>query len=79
MVRLFDPLLRSAYGVGHDRISAWAALDILSDELLPADEGESALGFPGGNAFFAEALARKLAAGPGVDRRHRLRNPPERR
>lgn len=61
MARLFDPLLRSAYGVGHDRISAWAALDILTDELLPADEGEDALGFPGGNAFFAEALARTLA------------------
>lgn len=60
MARLFDPLLRSAYGVGHDRISAWAALDILTDELLPPDEGEDALGFPGGNAFFAETLARKL-------------------
>ena len=66
MVKLFDPLLRSAYGVGHDRISAWAALDILSDELLPADEGESSLGFPGGNAFFTESLARKLAAGQAL-------------
>ena len=62
MVRLFDPLLRSAYGVGHDRISAWAALDILSDELLPADPGEDWLGFPGGNAYFAESLVRKLDA-----------------
>ena len=66
MVRLFDPLLRSAYGVGHDRISAWAALDILTDELLPADAGESALGFPGGNAFFAESLAHKLAPGQAL-------------
>lgn len=66
LVKIFDPLLRSAYGVGHDRISAWAALDILSDELLPADEGESSLGFPGGNAFFAESLARKLASGQAL-------------
>ena len=63
MARLLDPLLRSAYGVGHDRISAWAALDILTDELLPPDEGEDALGFPGGNGFFAEALAARLPAG----------------
>ena len=62
MVRLFDPLLRSAYGVGHDRISAWAALDILSDELLPADPGEDSLGFAGGNAYFTESLVRKLDA-----------------
>jgi monoamine oxidase len=62
MVKLFDPLLKSAYGVGHDRISAWAALDILSDELLPADPGESSLGFPGGNALFVEKLAQWIGA-----------------
>lgn len=60
MVKLFDPLLKSAYGLGHDRISAWAALDILADELLPADPDEFSIGFAGGNAFFAEALAGKL-------------------
>ena len=62
LLRLFDPLLRSAYGLGHERISAWAALDLLSDELLPADAGESSLGFAGGNAYFAAALAQKLGA-----------------
>lgn len=60
MIRIFDPLLKSAYGLGHDRISAWAALDILADELLPADPGELSIGFPGGNAFFAESLVQKL-------------------
>lgn len=60
MVKIFDPLLKSAYGLGHDRISAWAALDILADELLPADAGEQSIGFPGGNAFFAESLVEKL-------------------
>ena len=60
MIKIFDPLLRSAYGLGHERISAWAALDLLSDELLPADPGEDAPGFPGGNAYFAAALARWL-------------------
>jgi protoporphyrinogen oxidase len=60
MVKIFDPLLKSAYGLGHDRISAWAALDILADELLAADPGELSIGFPGGNAFFAETLTAKL-------------------
>jgi protoporphyrinogen oxidase len=60
MVKIFDPLLKSAYGLGSDRISAWAALDILADELLPAKPGELSIGFPGGNAFFAETLTAKL-------------------
>jgi len=60
MIKIFDPLLRSAYGLGHDRISAWAALDILMDELLEADPGESSIGFPGGNAFFADKIAATI-------------------
>ena len=63
MVKVFDPLLKSAYGLGHDRISAWAALDILTDELLPSDPGEPSIGFPGGNAFFADALVARLDQG----------------
>ena len=58
LVKLFDPLLKSAYGIGHDRISAWAALDILGDELLPAEPGQHSLAFPGGNALVAEKLAQ---------------------
>jgi protoporphyrinogen oxidase len=61
-VRLLDPLLRSSYGVGHDRISAWAALDILSDEMLPADNGESSLCGRGGNAFLTGRLVKRLGA-----------------
>jgi len=63
MIKLFDPLLKSAYGLGEDRISAWAALDILMDELLEADAGEEALGFPGGNAYFAEKIAETIPGG----------------
>ncbi len=62
MIKIFDPLLRSAYGLGHDRISAWAALDILMDELLPADPGDESLGFPGGNGYFAEKITEKIDA-----------------
>jgi len=63
MIKIFDPLLKSAYGLGHDRISAWAALDILADELLPGDDDEQSIGFSGGNAFFAETLTAKLSPG----------------
>jgi len=61
MIKIFDPLLRSAYGLGYDRISAWAALDILMDELLEADPGDVSIGFAGGNAFFADQVAAKLS------------------
>ncbi len=60
MTSLFDPLLRSAYGLGHDRVSAWAALDFLGDEILPEEPGKGSLSFPGGNAFLAEGLARRI-------------------
>lgn len=62
MIKLFDPLLKSAYGLGHERISTWAALDILKDELLPSDSGKESIGFPGGNAYFAEQLAKQIGA-----------------
>jgi hypothetical protein len=35
MLGLFDALLASAYGLRSDRISAWAALDLLSDSSTP--------------------------------------------
>ena len=62
MARLFDPLLKSAYGAGHERLSAWAALDFLCDEILPADDDAGSLCFPGGNAFLTEKLAALLPA-----------------
>lgn len=62
MARLFDPLLKSAYGAGHDRLSAWAALDFLCDEILPGEDDGGSLCFPGGNAFLTEKLAALLPA-----------------
>lgn len=62
MVRLLDPVLRSAYGIGHERISAWAALDLLSDEWLPTPPGRGALCHPGGNAFITSRLAQRIDA-----------------
>ena len=62
MARLFDPLLKSAYGAGHDRLSAWAALDFLCDEILPGDEDGGSLCFPGGNALLTEKLTALLPA-----------------
>jgi monoamine oxidase len=59
---LFLPALRSAYGLGYDQISAWAACDLLIDEWLPPDPGEQSIGFVGGNAVMAEMLEGQLPA-----------------
>ncbi|MBL8968848.1 MAG: FAD-dependent oxidoreductase, partial [Spirochaetaceae bacterium] len=58
--KLFDPALKSAYGLGHDRVSAWAGADFAADEAFPADPGQGSLCFPGGNAFLADNLVRRL-------------------
>jgi phytoene dehydrogenase-like protein len=58
MLGLFDALLASAYGLRSDRISAWAALDLLSDELY----AEGAFCGPGGNGFFSELLLGVVGA-----------------
>jgi len=55
-----DPFLRSVFGIGPDRLSAWVALDFLSYEILPGDPDESAVCFPGGNAVIARGVEALL-------------------
>ncbi len=59
----FDPFLRSVFGIGSDRLSAWVALDFLTEEILPGGPDESAICLVGGNAALAWRIEALLEPG----------------